>query len=396
MNKYLLILCFAGVSLGQLARFPIADGVAITLLDMAVVLFVSNFLFTAIRKKQKLQAQLTGPLSLFVAACVLSLLVNLFLYSPTQIGVASLYLIRWILYAGVYFAVLYYRELKEKELLFFIIGAGIVQLIGGLWQYYFFPDLRVLYYLGWDDHLYRLIGVFIDPNYQGAMFVLLFIVCLALFIQNMKHITKRLFGLGLILLLSLSEIVLTYSRSALVMLIASFGTFFFFLGNKKLLFMLSGIALLFVVFFSNTYIEGLNPFRTASIFARISSMKEAAVIIQDNPVFGVGFNTFRYAQNKYGFRVSERWQISHADAGTDNSFLFVMATTGVVGLVAYLYLLYRMLLLAKSKMRKKSSIPLIAFVSIIGVMVDSLFVNSLFYPFFMFWMWMLLGFTENT
>lgn len=395
MNRYFFICCFVGVALGQLVRFPISDGVAVTLLDASVLLFVGNFLVGFITKKQKIRASLSYPIFLFVAACILSLLVNLFLYMPSQIGVASLYLVRWLLYAGVYFAVLQYKELQEKELIFLLLGTGVVQLIGGLWQYYFFPDLRVLYYLGWDDHLYRLIGVFIDPNYQGAMFVLLFIVLLGLFIQHIKKKHVRFFGIGIMLLLSLSEIVLTYSRSALVMLTASFGTFFFFLGNKKLLLMLLGVALFFVIIFSNTYIEGLNPFRTASIFARISSMKEAVIIIKDNPVFGVGFNTFRYAQNAYGLRVSERWQTSHADAGTDNSFLFVLATTGIVGFSAYLYLLSRMLLLAKKHISKKTIIPLITFTSLVGIIVDSFFVNSLFYSFFMFWMWALVGFTEN-
>jgi hypothetical protein len=385
-----------GVAFGQLVRFPVTNGVAITLLDIGVALFVGNFLIQSLITKRKIKADLSYPIFLFTAACVISLLVNLFLYTPLQIGVASLYLLRWLLYAGVYFAVRQETPLKQSQLIYFILVTAAIQLLVGIWQFYFMPDLRVLYFLNWDDHLYRLVGVYIDPNYQGAMFVLFLIVVVSLILHHIKHINWKTLWLCILMLATLLETVLTYSRSALVMLFGSLVSFFMLYGNKKILAGIFGIALLFVIALSNTYIEGLNPFRTASIFARLSSMKEAIVIIKDNPVFGVGFNTFRYAQNKYGFRVSEKWQVSHADAGTDNSYLFITATAGIIGLLTYLYLLYRMLLLAKSKIGKKSMVPLVAFVSIIGLMVDSLFVNSLFYPYFMFWMWMLLGFTENS
>jgi hypothetical protein len=396
MSKYLLLFCFVGFSLGQLGRITLADGVAVTLLDIAVFFFVSYSLIRASREKRKYSAKLLWPIGLFAAACIISLAVNFFLLTSDQFAVALLYLVRWLLYAGVYLSIVLYKSLKEKELVIYLLGAGIVHLLIGAVQYFFYPDLRKLYHLGWDDHLYRLVGGLIDPNYQGALFVLLFILLFIIIIDWIRRYKSREFVISaFLLLITIIEIVLTYSRSSLVMLGTGLATLFLFLGNKKLILLSSGCVVLFIIIFSNTFIEGLNPFRTASISARFSSMREAVTIIKDNSVFGVGFNAYRYAQHRYGFRESERWQTSHADAGTDNSFLFVFATTGIVGLLAYVYLLRNMLQLARSKIKKTAILPLTAFVSITALIVDSFFVNSLFYTFFMFWIWVLVGFTEN-
>ena len=100
-------------------------------------------------------------------------------------------------------------------------------------------------------------------------------------------------------------------------------------------------ALLFVV--SDTSVEGLNPFRTVSSGERLKSFNEGVYIFEKNSVLGVGFNTYRYAQVRYSIRNQIGAAGSNADAGTDNSWLFVAATTGIVGLVffclSYFYLL---------------------------------------------------------
>ena len=38
----------------------------------------------------------------------------------------------------------------------------------GILQYALVPDLRSLHILGWDDHLNRLAGSFLDPNFTGS------------------------------------------------------------------------------------------------------------------------------------------------------------------------------------------------------------------------------------
>lgn len=133
-------------------------------------------------------------------------------------------------------------------------------------------------------------------------------------------------------------------------------------------------------------IENINLFRIASSEARIDSAKNALTIIKSNLLTGVGFNSYRYAQIRYGIRKEQSaGTISHADAGTDNSFLFVLATTGFVGLILYLFMWFKIFKIASA----------LAIVSIFGVFIDSLFINSLFYPFVMLWLWIILALKKN-
>jgi hypothetical protein len=77
--------------------------------------------------------------------------------------------------------------------------------------------------------------------------------------------------------------------------------------------------------------------------------------------------------------------LSKAAAGLDSSLLFIAATTGVVGLAAFIFLFVSMIRLAQGRFRT------IYLASVAAVAVHSLFVNSLFYPWVMVWLWVLTG-----
>ena len=171
-------------------------------------------------------------------------------------------------------------------------------------------------------------------------------------------------------------------------------TFLFLIGKKKL------IAVSVIVFFLIIFVtpksfqtEGTNLLRVASSEQRIESFQLGVKIFQSSPIYGVGFNAYRYAQNRYGLN-DAIWQTTHSGAGTDNSFLFVLATTGVVGFLAYIYLLITMFGYAKSNF-KKSIYSVVLLSSLTGLIFSSLFINSLFYVFILEWIWVISAITEN-
>ncbi|HKC14643.1 MAG TPA: O-antigen ligase family protein, partial [Patescibacteria group bacterium] len=198
-----------------------------------------------------------------------------------------------------------------------------------------------------------------------------------------------------ILILSLVSILLTFSRSAYIMFFVGVLSLMSIKKQRKLFFLIVifsvGIFLTSKMVFKS---EGTNLLRTASGNARLDSIGNAVVIFKDNPIFGVGFNSYRYAQKRYGF-INEDKRLIHSGAGTDNSFLFILATTGIVGFLGFLYLLYKIFNLA-NRMIKKNQYALILFVSILSLGVNSFFVNSLFFPSLMLWVWILAGLTEST
>lgn len=139
--------------------------------------------------------------------------------------------------------------------------------------------------------------------------------------------------------------------------------------------------------------EGTNLLRITSTEARIPTALNSITIFKNNPVLGVGFNAYGFAAEKYGFLKVSNYP-NHAAAGTDNSFLFILATTGVVGFLSYIFLWFKIFLSVKDGIRKKNIFSYVLLASSVALFFDSLFVNSLFYVFIMLWIWIIVGLSE--
>lgn len=379
MKKIFIFVLFLLV-FGEIFRLEFGNGIIVRPVDFGIIALSILWLISKFIKNKKINKKnIYIPILCFAGFGALSLLINYPNLSINQFFISLMYLVRWIAYAGMFFVVsdfdIHFREKISKILI--IVGSLVVGL--GYIQYFLYSSLRNLYYLGWDEHMYRMFSVFLDPNFAGAFFVLFFLFLINKFLQKKSSI------IGLLSALTLGAVFLTFSRSALIMLVISSSLFFVLLNKKIWIVLLLGITILALSISSRYFnIENINLFRIASSEARLETAKGALQIIRNNPVFGVGLNAYRYAQFKYGFR-NEVNITSHADAGTDNSFLFVLATTGIVGFMMYLFMWFRML--------KTASILGIA--SVLGVFVDSMFINSLFYPFIMLWLWIILAIRGN-
>jgi len=383
--KSLFILIIFLFAFGEVIRIPFAD-LSIKLIDIGVVLLAVYWIIFSTKnfKKIKINKELAIPVLIFSLIAFLSLLLNARLLTGKEFFISFFYLIRWIAYASVIFIIptfnSFFKEIIKKSLIF----VGFVVVLLGYIQYLLYPNLRNLYYLGWDDHLYRLFSTFLDPNFAGAFFVLYFLFVLNILIGSLKKQARFfLLFIGLISLLTLIAIFLTYSRSALLMLMTGSFVFLFLNTRRSFAILIVVVFLLATTLLPKAYkTEGTNLFRIASSQARLDSAKQAIEIFKEDPIFGVGFNSYRYAKHRHGFTFGI-WEESHADAGTDNSFLFLLATVGITGFIAYFYMWFKIL---KINIRSKLLIA-----SIAALFVDSLFVNSLFYSFLMFWIWTLVG-----
>ncbi|OGH11504.1 MAG: hypothetical protein A3B38_01710 [Candidatus Levybacteria bacterium RIFCSPLOWO2_01_FULL_36_13] len=384
----------------QILIFPIAElgKIQIGAISLSLNDIFMGFVFAIwiIKNKQNIKKQkpkLTRPIIFFIGVSVFSLIINLTWLSFSEFLISFLYLLRWVAYSSLYFIILSLdKEFLTRFKNILVIPITIFLFFGYV-QFIFYQNLRNLYYLGWDEHLYRLFSTFFDPNFAGAFLVLTFIYLLYLSIQNIKK-SKIFVPLTLIAALNLFAIYLTYSRSALIMLGTSLVVFLILLNKRKILFVTLIILLLLIFVAPKAFItEGTNILRIASIEARLDSAKVATDIFVKNPIIGIGFNSYRFAQHKYGYLKDEGWTTTHSGAGTDNSYLFILATTGIVGLITYIYLIYRILYISKTKNNLMSKV-LIA--SVTGLLINSLFINSLFFVYIMEWIWIIVAFTENS
>jgi len=111
-------------------------------------------------KKRKYQLPpLALPIFLFSAISLLSLGLASPLLSNREVMVAGLYLVRWLVYAGLYFVVfdVKNRFFKTRDLLNFLVILGVAIAFFGFVQYFLWPNLKPLETLNWDPHYYRLV-----------------------------------------------------------------------------------------------------------------------------------------------------------------------------------------------------------------------------------------------
>lgn len=383
--KILFLVNFISLLFGEVIRVQVFS-IEARLLDITSAILFAYWIFYCVMIR-KLSKIIIHPMLLFIIFAFMSLVLNLSKLSLDQFTVSLLYLLRWVVYAGIFSIVLSFdknfKNLIKKALLF--IGAIIVML--GYIQYFFYNDLGNLYYLGWDEHLYRLFSVFLDPNFAGIFFVLYLIFLLDYILKNIKNKFNS-FILSVVLFAAIGSIFLTYSRSAVLTMLVGILLYLVLKKKVKYIFLLILGTLMITSFLPRAYkTEGTNFIRTASSEARISSYLQGISIFKENPIYGVGFNAYRFAKDR-NLQIKAKTNIgSHADSSNDNSFLFVLATTGVIGFSFFVLMWYKLLnIYGKSPM---------VIASVIALFVNSLFINSLFYTPILFWIWTVMAVREN-
>ncbi|MCX6811259.1 MAG: O-antigen ligase family protein [Candidatus Berkelbacteria bacterium] len=390
---YLIVL---SLITGQLLRIPITEGSAIQLTDILVVALSSVWIIKKIILNEKIKSTFIGPfLFIFLSIALLSFVNGLRFLNLDQAMISFFYLLRLWAYATLFFiATDIFKQEKNiytfKKILFFaffaIAVAGIIQII-------IFPSLMkwaALY--GWDPHMYRLFSTFLDPNFVGAFLVIGLMIALG-FLFYTKSIEGKLV-LIVLAIVFLVSIILTYSRSTYLFLAISFLTFSILRSRKLLLLGIAVIIILLLIFPKSVErIEGgFNIDESAR--SRFKTWEKTITIIKDHPVLGVGFNAFRYAQDRYSF-LEEAAQ-DHSGAGSDSSILFIFATTGFFGFIAYIIFYILSLIKTKkvfsySSSLQRRALALALFSILIGLAFHSVFVNSLFYPAIMVPLFIMLG-----
>jgi O-antigen ligase len=369
-------LFFLSLLLGQLGSFMIVPGVTVYAHDIVLVILLIMACIRSYKQKQYTPI-LVKPIIVFSGIALLSLLISENRFGWLAVGISSLYLFRFIAYAGLYI-VMTQQYVSTKLLLrwLYFFGTGISIL--GLVQFVLYPQLQNLSYLGWDPHYYRLFSTFFDPNFTGIIIVLTILLGIHLMQKNNNR------WYYVLEFINAGALFLTYSRSSWGALIVSLCIWIIWTKRWVLgLIIVTCITILLLL--PTPGGKTLRLFRTDSTFSRISNWKETIVLIQQTPIIGYGFNTLRYVHNDESIYLPDT-PVSRAASGVDNSFLFLLATTGIAGFVAYAWIIFRIV-------RKNTSLLMVCILAAVGF--HCLFTNSLFYPWVMIWMWIFVGIQER-
>lgn len=377
----LLIFAFLAVfPFGQLGRLEIAPTVNLHLLDIFAGMVGLAWLLGA----RKLPKQLPfRPMIVFGVVASFSLIVGANWVTAPQALVGGLYLLRWFTYTLFLLAVAQYTSQfgQQKKLLDTLLLVGAAVAAGGVVQYFLFPDIRPLALAGWDPHYYRLVGTFLDAGFVGILLVFFTLLALS------RVETRRRVGWGKQLILpafGVITVAMTFSRASYLALVVGLLAFYIVRRNVWIVGGALALLVLTVAVLPRPGGEGVNLARTTTVIKRLSNYQQSAQTAAQSPLFGVGFNLYRYRK-----AAAESQDLSHAGAGSDSSILFVAATTGIVGLIAFLNLWGKILQSAWS--RRKSNTGLVLLTSSAALLAHSTFDNSLFYPWVLGWMWILVA-----
>ena len=284
------------------------------------------------------------PVFLFLFILLLSLLFDLHKYNLFSNIVASLYLFRLILYFLFFFYFRYHLPAIKKGI--FLIA--VLTIISTSIQYFLYPDLRNLFYQGWDPHLFRSFGVYFDTAIAASIFGIFFLT-----------INQPIIRIIYLLLIALS-----FSRS--IYLGLSLTIFYLFIKQKQykkiILFLLFFTTLIFLI--PKPTGEGVNLKRFYSITSRAEDYRLGMELWKKKPILGYGYNRIRYIKKSNSV---------HSSTAFSSSFLTILVSSGILGLLSFIWALWSL-----SKSNKTGQI-LVIFLSIV-----SLFDNVLLHPFILF------------
>ncbi len=435
MIYYGILIAFLSTLFGQFLRFEIAGG-AILFLDIFLPILFFTWCIKIVVQKKNIWTELKQfplffeGLLLLIIFCI-SLCIAGINITITEFLTSGFYLFRYTFL--FLFSVIIYHEYshnkKTKDKIFFIKILLFIALILsciGFVQLYMYPDFRAMAEKGWDPHIGRLLSTWFDPNFLGSFFSFILSLLAGIFgvytkkypilsfnfSQNKSNFiqfyNKKITGIFIFITFTLLiALLLTYSRSALLaFIIPTFilGIIYF----RGLLITLSLVIILLLPFSpraTERITDGINSAvsltETDSMFVadptarlRVENWQEGLQLSKENFWTGIGFNTIRLHKTKN----------IHSSGGFDSSLLTTLVTSGIFGLIAFLFFYFRFAvkLLWKSREYKNSTnsneyntilygVTVGFLASFLGFFAQSFFINSLYYSLFIIFIFGLGG-----
>lgn len=391
-----------GVMAGQLIRVPLLSnfGSAVSVLDVSVgVALIIELRRLIVGRQQpfKLITRLDKFWLAFQLVLATSFLLGLIKFSSNwQIALA--YQLRLQSYLLLYWVVKSWSltDQGKTQVWRYLIALATILASVGFVQLVLFDDFALLTQFGWDPHIGRLTSTWLDPNYFGAFLAVGLTFVLAKWFTDQSGASR--WRTSAIFLFMATAAFFCYSRSgwgSLIIMTSLLG----FRANWKVGLVVC-LALTGMLFsptrLGGRFGEAINATKIDQSGAvttqdptsedRVDSWERGLAVIESAPVLGVGYNNFGEASRQLGRLKTEDFA-GHTFQGSDSSLLNIWATTGLLGLGLLIGIL---VMIAENVFRRPRTptdfYSLATATALIGLTIDSFFINSLFYaPIFATW-----------
>jgi hypothetical protein len=384
----------------QLGRIPVlstgTSEAPLLVNDLCVMAVLAAGMFSGLVSRSFRLDRIGGIALIFASVGALSafLAIPRFGLDAYELLVSLAYLARWVVYLGVYVVMVNVVRADDvtsvwRTLEWTILAFAAFGIIQSIFIPHFaqvvYPDSRV--FIDWDEQGHRLVSTVLEPNIAGAMIMVVLLVQLAQLAANERVPLWKPF-------LLFAALVATLSRSSFLGLLIGCGLILAVRGVSRRLMrmgMLLGVVAIAALPKLVEYGRAYGKLTVdASAMSRVGSWLKALRVFADNPIIGVGFNTYGYVQEVYGYT-----RLGLSTNSTDGGLLFIAVMTGVVGLTLYLTMLALVLRRCRrvwrdaALPREHRALATGVGAATVAVCVHSVFVNSLLTPFVMEPLWVL-------
>jgi len=283
---------------------------------------------------------------------------------------------------------------KNKNFLINLIfwSAFLIFILWILQMHFFWNFDKIwMHSLWWDPHIWRMLSTWFDPNYLSWYFA--FVSSLVIWVIWEDYFKKQKINYLLIwlVLLLISWIIFSYSRSGLLAFLISAWILWLFLSRKILIIWL----IIFILWIwasdrakerfldwvesaKNIFFNTWTMDPTAKL--RIKSWETWLDLFYEKPLIWRWFNTLKLVQK-------EKWAFmtkSHAASWIDASFITILATTWIFWFLLFLIFIFQILIFnLKNFLQNKDWFAIWLFAWLIGILVNAIFVNILFFYLFL-------------
>lgn len=270
-----------------------------------------------------------------------------------------------------YFARIFLRKEQIKTILSVFIISGLLICLDGLYQWVFGLDFLRGFALTEVGNFVRVRATFNHFNDFATYLIVLFFINYGFFIYFRKF-RSIIFSLGLALLIMIN-LFFTYSRGGwLSFLLVSLFLVVFLKDKKNRAFFISFLIFFLYVIFTVPSLRDRFIFilKDGGDSDRFRMWRIAFSMFQESPLLGKGLGLFMDYLPKYIFILP---QYAH------NCYLQILAETGLLGLIPFLWFLGEIIFRAGKKISKNiDSLFLGLFIGFLVLLIHSFFDTQLF------------------
>ncbi|HEX7400911.1 MAG TPA: O-antigen ligase family protein [candidate division Zixibacteria bacterium] len=363
------IIWFALLGFAFFSPWSIAGAQTFLILGLAV--WLVKILISG--KWKFIRTPLNIPILLYLTTQIISVI-----FSPFKVHSLLAFKEEWLLL--LFFLVVnnIREEGKIRKLVSVLITVSCVVGLYAVWQHYSGMDLYRHKLLEPKGGVFISLGFFDHHLTFGGYYLLVFLLASVIALSYKRQGIRRILDVISPVIIGLS-LIFSYARSAWLGAVTGMLTFGFLQGKKFALLFTCGVVVLCLAVFvieptSWERIKEISLSKDKTESTRIRLWQTSWNMIKDKPIWGIGLGNFGLLFNQY--KVEGKYDnYSHPH----NDFLNVAVNSGLLGLLAYLYLwvvfLYTSIkaILKNKKAGFLYSIQLGGVITMIAFLVASLF-----------------------